>query len=463
MPKHSNKYGFLIFFLIIAIPSFFIIANAIISTSSYDISYKGELPFSMMNNEWNQDDGDLNLQSPLSNGGKKWTLIYYGAHDNEIPVSYPNIGSTDDVDVFVIEDNIAWGDSRAAYIHSGGSRTYINLTDINPSWTLEVNMGNPDTLIDILQYCIDNYPSEHYWVVLDNHGGAYNGVCWDDTSGGDHLSIGDLKTAFSSITSYLGRKFDGIYFHACLMSNLEIAVQLSPYVGYVVAFEPSVGMGGINLHNNVVANTLVTNPSISPREFAIELVDQAFISEMGDTLIAAVKLSIIQDLIDNIDSLATQLMNNFHIYGKQIIDARDASESWYGPPTRLVDFIDFLQELYERVPNQMIRYYALNIMRGLGPSDQDYAILKHRKGSLRYYMHGLSIYFPDSLSGYSSYYEEGSDFCALTNWEEFLQVFYANDVTGALTPFGNSYVFFIILGAVPLIIIGGRNVIFKKR
>ena len=86
-------------------------------------------------------------------------------------------------------------------------------------------------------------------------------------------------------------------------------------------------------------------------------------------------------------------------------NARDASESWYGYPFRLVDFIDFLEELYERVPNQMIRYYTLEIMRGLGPSDQDYAIIKHRKGSFRYYMHGLSIYFPASLSTYSSNYE----------------------------------------------------------
>ncbi len=102
-------------------------------------------------------------------------------------------------------------------------------------------------------------------------------------------------------------------------------------------------------------------------------------------------------------------------------------------------------------------------MRNLVPSDQNYAIINNRIGLSSAFMHGLSVYFPVDLSTYNSHYEIESDFCALTNWEEFLQVFYANDVTGALTPFGNSYVFFIILGAVPLIIIGGRNVIFKKR
>ncbi|MFX1320434.1 MAG: hypothetical protein ACFFAQ_02210 [Promethearchaeota archaeon] len=42
-------------------------------------------------------------------------------------------------------------------------------------------------------------------------------------------------------------------------------------------------------------------------------------------------------------------------------------------------------------------------------------------------------------------------------------MFYENDVDGAIKPFGNSYVFLIILETVPLIIIGGRKAIFKKR
>ncbi len=461
MPKHTNKYGYLIFFLIIAIPSFFIIANTIISNSSYDISYKRELPISMMDNKWDKDDGDLNLQSPLDNGGKKWTILFYGAHDNDLSASIPGIGSNDDIDVIALEDGLPWGDSRAAYVLSGGARIYINLSSINPSWTFELNMAHPDTLFSFVQYCIENYPAEHYWVVLDNHGGAYNGVCTDETSGGDILTIGDLKTAFSGIASYLGRKIDGIFFAACLMSNLEIAVQLSPYVGYIVGFETT--SSGHQLDEDEVVTTFLANPSMSPREIAIELVDQAFITETGSMGMSAVKLSTIQDLIDDVNNLSTQLMNNFNIYGKEIRDVRNACEDWYGYPYQLVDFVDFIEEVYERVPNKMIRYYALDIMRNLVPSDQNYAIINNRIGSASDFMHGLSVYFPVDISTYSSHYQIENDFCALTHWGEFIQVFYANDVAGALTPFGNSYVFFIILGAVPLIIIGGRNVIFKKR
>jgi len=154
MSKHTNKYGYLIFFLIIAIPSFFIITNAIISNSSYDISYKGELPFSLMDNNWRQDDGDLNFKNPLDNGGKNWTLIFYGAHDNDLSNSIPSIGSNDYIDVIAIDDGLPYGDTRAAYIHSGGTRTYFNLTEIDPSWSNELNMANPDTLSIFVKYCI---------------------------------------------------------------------------------------------------------------------------------------------------------------------------------------------------------------------------------------------------------------------------------------------------------------------
>ena len=77
MPKHINIYGFLIFFLIIAIPSFFIIANIFIANSSHNIRYEREFPISETDNEWKKEGGNLYLQSPLSNGLKKWTILFY--------------------------------------------------------------------------------------------------------------------------------------------------------------------------------------------------------------------------------------------------------------------------------------------------------------------------------------------------------------------------------------------------
>ena len=468
MSKHTNKYGYLIFFLIIAIPSFFIITNAIISNSSYDISYKGELPFSLMDNNWRQDDGDLNFKNPLDNGGKNWTLIFYGAHDNDLSNSIPSIGSNDYIDVIAIDDGLPYGDTRAAYIHSGGTRTYFNLTEIDPSWSNELNMANPDTLSIFVQYCIENYPANHYWVVLDNHGGAYNGVCTDETSGPDEiLTIGDLKTAFSSISSYLGHKFDGIFFAACLMSNLEIAVQLSPYVEYIVGFETT--SGGNQLDEDVVVATFLANPDMSPHEMAIELIDEAFITETGFMTMSAIKLSIIQDLIDDINEFTTLLMDNYQFYGKLIRDAREACDyhGWYDYYSwpLLVDFVDFVEEIYERVPGPSIQNSALNLMSHLVPGDENYAIINNRVGDASDFMTGLSVYFPAYLTPGFSNYQIENDFCVLTNWEEFLQVFYENEVNATTQPFDYYYVFFIFLGAMASLIILTiiYNKVFKKR
>lgn len=469
MSKHTNKYGYLIFFLIIAIPSLFIIASANISNYSYDINYKGELPFSIMDDNWKHDDGDINFQSPLDNGGKNWTVIFYGAHDNDLSSSIPAVGSNDYVDVIAIEDNIAWGDSRAVYIESLGVQVPLNLTEINPSWSDELNMANPNTLSIFVQYCIETYPANHYWVVLDNHGGAYNGVCTDQGSGGDILSIGDLKTAFSDITSYLGRKIEGIFFSACLMSNLEIAVQLSPYVEYIVGFETT--SGGNQLDEDVVAEIFRSDYSMSAEEMAIELVDEAFITETGFMGMSAVKLSTIQNLIDDLNTFSTLLMNNFHLYGNQIKAARARCQGWYNYYRfpLLIDFVDFVEEVADRVPNLLIRNAALNLISYLVPGGQNYAILNNRVGDASDFMAGLSVYFPDNgpLPSYSSY-QIGNDFCALTNWEEFLQTFYTGDIDTITTPIGESALFFTIFGVVPfiliaLVIIKERTALFKKR
>ncbi|MFX0042581.1 MAG: clostripain-related cysteine peptidase [Candidatus Hodarchaeota archaeon] len=464
MSKNTNKHRYLIFFLIIAIPSFFIITNSIISTSSHAISYQRELPILMTDNK---DQGDLNLQSPL-NGGKNWTVIFYGAHDNDLSSSIPGLGSTDDIDVIALEDNIAPGDSKAAYVGTTGALTFFNLTDIHPSWIDELNMAHPDTLSIFVKFCIDNYPANHYWVVLDNHGGAYNGVCTDEGSGGDILTLGDLKTAFSDISTHLGRKVDGIFFAACLMSNLEVAVQLSPYVECIIGFETT--SSGMQLDEDVVVETFVANPTMTPEEMAIELVNEATISTMGFMTMSAIKLSVIEDLIGELNTFSTLLLNNFNLYGNAIKAARDAADpglGWYDYYSwpLLIDFVDFVEEIFNRVPNFLIRDSASNLINHLVPGGQDYAIINNRVGEASDFMRGLSVYFPEFLAPSYTGYQIGNDFCALTNWEEFLQVFYDGDVDTISTPFNGVNIFIIILTAAPYVLIGlvVYNEVFRKR
>ena len=106
-----------------------------------------------------------------------------------------------------------------------------------------MNMGEQATLTRFIQYCTENRPAEQYALILWDHGGGpLEGVCWDENHSMDHLSLAELTGALSE--AGLDRKLSWIGFDACLMSSLEVAGQLAPYAGYMIASqetEPAFG------------------------------------------------------------------------------------------------------------------------------------------------------------------------------------------------------------------------------
>ena len=43
-----------------------------------------------------------------------------------------------------------------------------------------LRMNNPENLEIFLKWAIDKYPSKNYFILLENHGAGYQGVCSDD-------------------------------------------------------------------------------------------------------------------------------------------------------------------------------------------------------------------------------------------------------------------------------------------
>ncbi|MCI6068311.1 MAG: clostripain-related cysteine peptidase [Galactobacillus timonensis] len=94
------------------------------------------------------------------------------------------------------------------------------------------SMGDPSTLTDFIQWGIETYPSEHYGLILWDHGGGNaDGVCYDELYDGDNLTLPELGSALSDTGSTL----DFIGFDACLMASLETAKAVSGAGYYLVA------------------------------------------------------------------------------------------------------------------------------------------------------------------------------------------------------------------------------------
>lgn len=97
------------------------------------------------------------------------------------------------------------------------------------------NMGDANTLSSFINYCFKNFNSEHYSLVLWNHGaGPVYGFGLDENYA-DILTVDEMKTAFNDSVGSSGKRLEWIGFDACLMNSLEIADLLAPYANYMIA------------------------------------------------------------------------------------------------------------------------------------------------------------------------------------------------------------------------------------
>ena len=109
-----------------------------------------------------------------------------------------------------------------------------------------LNMGDPNTLQDFIEYGLNNYPADKTALILWNHGGGLQGVCFGEVSKGnlsnDGLEATEVVEAVSGALNNCGmngQKLEWIGYDACLMQVQDIAEMNSPYFKYMVGSEES--------------------------------------------------------------------------------------------------------------------------------------------------------------------------------------------------------------------------------
>jgi len=126
------------------------------------------------------------------------------------------VGSSDDVNIVVQADRIPgynisnsdWTTTRRYYITQDSDPMQINslFSDLG-----ELNMGDPQTLVDFVSWAATECPAKKYLLVIWNHGGGFRspayskGIAQDDTSGGDIITMPDLEDALSAISVHMGK------------------------------------------------------------------------------------------------------------------------------------------------------------------------------------------------------------------------------------------------------------------
>ncbi|MCS7180154.1 MAG: clostripain-related cysteine peptidase, partial [bacterium] len=372
----------------------------------------------------------------LNGFGAKWTVMVYLDGDNDLEefaindfLEMASIGSNENVNIVVQFDRINgydrrfdnWTECNRFYVTYGMIPTRANSIK---NWGdgiggREVNMGDPQTLIDFINWAKINYPAEKYALILWNHGSGwrtisileeigkkripYKEVCYDDTSN-DYLSMKEVRSALSN------NYFDLIGFDACLMGMIEVATEIKEFANIFVSSESPETTEGWNYTGFLLS--LKNNPNATAEELTFYIIN----STNQETL-AGIKLNKIGQLNQKLNQLLNEIINlNDYL---PIFLAREETLIF---DSEFADIYNFWENYYLIAENYNIKnlieefqiIFNQAVICDKNPNDKAY---------------GLTIYFPSYFSSIDPGYNENTIiFPKETMWDEFLYSFFSSNL-----------------------------------
>ena len=427
---------------------------------------------------------------PAASSGQTWTVMLYQDADDQVLEQdiyldlneAERVGSSKNVNIVAQIDRFRagfqgdgdWTSARRYYVTQDSDLNHINSQMVQDLG--EVDMANGQTLVDFVQWAAQNYPADHYVLILSDHGMGWPGGWSDpvpggpDNSGvpltarlGKNLYLMKLDQALQQARTQAGiSKFEIIGMDACLMSQLEVMAALQPHANYAVAseeVEPSIGWAYAGF-----LGALVTNPDMSGADLS-RLMVQSYIqddqrildpaaradfmrggSPMGgffdspsvsaDQLsaqisrtatLAAVDLNALPNLMNSFNAFSYQLQNEDQ---QLIAQARNYAQSYtslFGRevPPSYIDLGNFVLLMQTNTSESRTKQAADAVITALQK-----VVLSEKHGSGKKGSTGLAIYFPNStlysspLSGPQSYTKVASRFASESLWDDFLVFYY---------------------------------------
>ena len=298
----------------------------------------------------------------------------------------------------------------------------------------EVDMGDPQSLVDFLVWGVQNYPADHYMVVIADHGAGWRGIGPDEGNGESILELPEIDAALTEARSELGiDKFDIVGFDACLMAVTDVAVALEADADYVLSSQELVPGNGWEYTNSIKA--VQANPGWDAFQVGADFIDNFMEYYAGVGAWKKVSLSLVEtaglpdlltalqdfsnavgeDPVDLLSSLGTA-RNNSQIFGASLgdradyfsyVDLRDFM-TWFSVQTSITD------DAYNAAQAVIAAY--------------DSAVVYARADAALPGSNGLGVYLPSGPSYYDTTYpaEAPSD---LAFWQDYLNQFYSTITT----------------------------------
>lgn len=378
----------------------------------------------------------------------EWTVMVYMASDNNLEGAgvedmneMESIGSSEKLNYIVQMDraegydtsNGDWTGAKRYRVEKDDDTGTIGSTELEDMG--EINMGDPQVLADFIIWAHENYPAKRYFLDLWDHGGAFWGICWDDSEGsGDPITMLELKEALDMAVKHMGRNFDLVGYDACLMAQMAVLYQIKDYTDLQVAsgfVEPGDGWP-----YERIFKALDKKPEMSPEELGSEVVNDymdSYTDNNGDPddsymlSMALFDMSKIVDLTQGINRYSMLLATKNMRHNFQVKTSRSFAGCYSFPPNpgpfKISGYVLFdLIDLIDKIETSVVADSEL-IAAGRNVKELASDMIVDVRAEYHKESNGLSIYFPNEIDAkYDPMYSD-LDFAMESYWDEYLNLF----------------------------------------
>ena len=367
---------------------------------------------------------------------KLWTFAVYMDADNSLndAAQYnlqqmEKIGSNSDLNVVVEQDGKYTPVSR--YFVEAGN--LVRLQSLG-----ELDMAKITTLEDFGKWIKDNFPADHYFIVIWDHGlgfersilGFQSRDLLEDDNGTygpvDLMSVPNFALALDNVSKTLGKRIDIVGIDACLMNMLEVAYQIKDSSDILIGSEGAEPFDGWPYDKIIldIENYLKDNDSADPTIIAKQVVSDyiGYYNSSYQPTQSAIDLSKIDNLTASVDGLAKSFLNNWDngtiVTTIKLISNNVQRFKVSDNDYSYADLGDLAKLIYQNDNmTSDIKQSALSVLDNLTNT----VIANGYSGFDNGTVNGLTIWLPSTniFDEQIGHYEQ-LDFAKYTEWDEFL-------------------------------------------
>lgn len=360
----------------------------------------------------------------------KWTIMVYMAADNDLEdmslldfEEIARVGSTEDVKVVVQYDRKAggastdpdWTTTKRFLVQEGDEPLPASqIEDIG-----EVSMNDPNTLVDFANWAISNFPADHHFLILWNHGLGWRGLVKDESDPSGYLTTPELGMALAQIVADNGgRKLDIVGFDTC-RTTLELMYEVKEYVDFIIGSEKDEDARGWAYDDFL--GPLVGAPSMTPFDLSKVVVD-TFVEEYEgvsaySAILSSVNASRVNILAQSLDNLLWDLYHFIPYHGEEIRAARNATEKYEIDERDLYDLADELTNYVDNIRIQRKAEIVKSRVLLAVAHERHWDNEQDQKGIRLIDAHGIALSYPTTQI-FISYSDLA--FSKDTLWDEYL-------------------------------------------